>query len=138
MKVVKIFLSILSVVIISGCYSKDSKDSYVEIESVNKELSKSDILSGDFETLSGTWYSEVGKNEEQMILTIDKEGNAKVFDKDKKIQNKGSLVVANDNTFDKGYLVMNVKGIKEGEEREERKERNIYANGKMGEEQTYS
>ena len=29
-----------------------------------------------------------------MILTIDKEGNAKVFDKDKKIQNKGSLVVA--------------------------------------------
>ena len=138
MKLVKIFLSILSVVIISGCYSKDSKDSFVEIESVNKELSKSDIVSGNFETLSGTWYSEVGKNENQMILTIDKEGNAKVFDKDKKIQNKGSLVVANDNTFDKGYLVMNVKGIKEGEEREERKERNIYANGKMGEEQTYS
>ena len=119
MKVVKIFLSILSVVIIAGCSSK--KDSYVEIESINKELSKSDILSGNFEILSGTWYSEVGKNEEQMILTIDKEGNAKVFDKDKKIQNKGSLVVANDNTFDKGYLVMNVKGIKEGEEREERK-----------------
>ena len=100
MKVVKIFLSILSVVIIAGCSSK--KDSYVEIESINKELSKSDILSGNFEILSGTWYSEVGKNEEQMILTIDKEGNAKVFDKDKKIQNKGSLVVANDNTFDKG------------------------------------
>ena len=133
MKVIKILLSILSVVIIAGCSSK--KDSYVEIESINKELSKSDILSGNFEILSGTWYSEVGKNEEQMILTIDKEGNAKVFDKNKKIQNKGSLVVANDNTFDKGYLVMNVKGIKEGEER---KERNIYANGRMGEEQTYS
>ena len=133
MKVVKIFLSILSVVIIAGCSSK--KDSYVEIESINKELSKSDILSGNFEILSGTWYSEVGKNEEQMILTIDKEGNAKVFDKNKKIQNKGSLVVANDNTFDKGYLVMNVKGIKEGEER---KERNIYADGRMGEEQAYS
>ena len=129
MKVVKIFLSILSVVIISGCHSKDS---YVEIESANKELSKSDILSGNFETLSGTWYSEVGKNENQMILTIDKEGNVKVFNDNKEIKNKGSLVVANDNTFDKGYLVMNVKGIKEG------KERNIYAGGQMGQEQTYS
>ena len=129
MKVVKIFLSILSVVIISGCHSKDS---YIEIESANKELSKSDILSGNFETLSGTWYSEVGKNENQMILTIDKEGNVKVFNDNKKIKNKGSLVVANDNTFDKGYLVMNVKGIKEG------KERNIYAGGQMGQEQTYS
>ena len=133
MKVIKILLSILSVVIIASCSSK--KDSYVEIESINKELSKSDILSGNFETLSGTWYSEVGKNENQMILTIDKEGNVKVFNDNKKIQNKGSLVVASDNTFDKGYLVMNVKGIKEGEER---KERNIYANGRMGEEQTYS
>jgi len=129
MKVVKIFLSILSVVIISGCHSKDS---YIEIESANKELSKSDILSGNFETLSGTWYSEVGKNENQMILTIDKEGNVKVFNDNKEIKNKGSLVVANDNTFDKGYLVMNVKGIKEG------KERNIYAGGQMGQEQTYS
>ena len=129
MKVVKIFLSILSVVIISGCHSKDS---YVEIESANKELSKSDVLSGNFETLSGTWYSEVGKNENQMILTIDKEGNVKVFNDNKEIKNKGSLVVANDNTFDKGYLVMNVKGIKEG------KERNIYAGGQMGQEQTYS
>ena len=129
MKVVKIFLSILSVVIISGCHSKDS---YVEIESENKELSKSDILSGNFETLSGTWYSEVGKNENQMILTIDKEGNVKVFNDNKEIKNKGSLVVANDNTFDKGYLVMNVKGIKEG------KERNIYAGGQMGQEQIYS
>jgi len=129
MKVVKIFLSILSVVIISGCHSKDS---YVEIESANKELSKSDILSGNFETLSGTWYSEVGKNENQMILTIDKEGNVKVFNDNKEIKNKGSLVVANDNTFDKGYLVMNVKGIKEG------KERNVYAGGQMGQEQTYS
>lgn len=129
MKVVKIFLSILSVVIISGCHYKDS---YVEIESANKELSKSDILSGNFETLSGTWYSEVGKNENQMILTIDKEGNVKVFNDNKEIKNKGSLVVANDNTFDKGYLVMNVKGIKEG------KERNIYAGGQMGQEQTYS
>lgn len=129
MKVVKIFLSILSVVIISGCHSKDS---YVEIESANKELSKSDILSGNFETLSGTWYSEVGKNENQMILTIDKEGNVKVFNDNKEIKNKGSLVVANDNAFDKGYLVMNVKGIKEG------KERNIYAGGQMGQEQTYS
>ena len=133
MKVIKILLSILSVVIIASCSSK--KDSYVEIESINKELSKSDILSGNFETLSGTWSSEVGKNENQMILTIDKEGNVKVFNDNKKIQNKGSLVVASDNTFDKGYLVMNVKGIKEGEER---KERNIYANGRMGEEQTYS
>lgn len=132
MKVVKIFLCILTVVIISGCYSKDS---YVEIESANKELIKSDILSGNFETLSGTWYSEVGKNENQMILTIDKEGNVKVFNDNKKIQNKGSLVVASDNTFDKGYLVMNVKGKKEGEER---KERNIYADGRMGKEQTYS
>ena len=70
MKVIKILLSILSVVIIASCSSK--KDSYVEIESINKELSKSDILSGNFETLSGTWYSEVGKNENQMILTIDK------------------------------------------------------------------
>lgn len=129
MKVVKIFLSILSVVIISGCHSKDS---YVEIESANKELSKSDVLSGNFETLSGTWYSEVGKNENQMILTIDKEGNVKVFNDNKEIKNKGSLVVANDNTFDKGYLVMNVKGINEG------KERNIYAGGQMGQEQTYS
>ena len=129
MKVVKIFLSILSVVIISGCHSKDS---YIEIESANKELSKSDILSGNFETLSGTWYSEVGKNENQMILTIDKEGNVKVFNDNKEIKNKGSLVVANDNTFDKGYLVMNVKGIKEG------KERNIYAGGQMWQEQTYS
>ena len=139
MKVIKILLSILSVVIIAGCSSK--KDSYVEIESINKELSKSDILSGNFETLSGTWYSEVGKNENQMILTIDKEGNVKVFNDNKEIQNKGSLVVANDNTFDKGYLVMNVKGIKEGEEgreRKERKERNIYADGRMGEEHTYS
>lgn len=51
MKVIKILLSILSVVIIAGCSSK--KDSYVEIESINKELSKSDILSGNFETLSG-------------------------------------------------------------------------------------
>ena len=130
MKVVKIFLSILSVVIIAGCSSK--KDSYVEIESINKELSKSDILSGNFETLSGTWYSEVGKNENKMILTIDKGGNVKVFNDNKEIKNKGSLVVANDNTFDKGYLVMNVKGIKEG------KERNIYAGGQMGQEQTYS
>ena len=129
MKVVKIFLSILSVVIISGCHSKDS---YVEIESANKELSKSDVLSGNFETLSGTWYSEVGKNENQMILTIDKEGNVKVFNDNKEIKNKGSLVVANDNTFDIGYLVMNVKGINEG------KERNIYAGGQMGQEQTYS
>ena len=132
MKLVKIFLSILSVVIISGCYSKDSKDSFVEIESVNKELSKSDIVSGNFETLSGTWYSEVGKNENQMILTIDKEGNAKVFNNNKELQNKGSLVVANDNTFDKGYLVMNVKGIVDG------KERNLYAGGQMGREQEYS
>lgn len=130
MKSIKYLLSVLLLMFLSGCSL--TQQSYVEIKSANKPLNVLDISVENYESLVGTWLSEVGDGEHQTILTIDKKGIVKVFNADKKLQNQGELVVANDDTFDKGYIAMNIKGKYEG------KERNIYASGHMSSEREYS
>lgn len=130
MRNIKYLLSALMLVFISGCGL--IQESYVEIESGDNKLDILDVSVGIFDSVAGTWFSEVGEGEHQTILTIDKEGNVKIFNQDQKFQNQGKLVAASDEVSLNGYIAMNVKGEYEGEDR------NVYASGRMGTEREYS
>lgn len=130
MKSIKYLLIGLLLVFISGC--SFSQESYVEIKSGDKPLNVSDISAENYKSLAGTWLSEVGDGEQQTILTIDNAGVVKIFNEEKKLKNQGTLVVSEDETLDKGYIVANVKGKDKG------KERNVYASGSLGSEREYN
>lgn len=72
MKSIKYLLSVLLLMFLSGCSL--TQQSYVEIKSANKPLNVLDISVENYESLVGTWLSEVGDGEHQTILTIDKKG----------------------------------------------------------------
>jgi lipoprotein len=118
------FMTMFVLLMLSGCSL--ASDSYKEIESSGQKLDVSSISSGDYETLSGTWVSETGKDEDPTILKINDEGIVSIYYDEEKFANKGQLVISNDGTSSDGYISGNLKGEYEGEPV------HIYASGQEG------
>lgn len=118
------FMTMFVLLMLSGCSL--ASDSYKEIESSGQKLDVSSISSGDYETLSGTWVSETGKDEDPTILTINDEGIVSIYYDEENFANKGQLVISNDGTSSDGYISGNLKGEYEGEPV------HIYASGQEG------